>query len=190
MHRAIFVAMAVFCSGLYAADAPGPVTFNTYTYDVHGGTVFDIENELHDKSPLVVHGRHMHGKTHWEIHYHYHWKMDGDQCVLDEFDATLNVDTFLPQWVRPQHPNPMLAHDWDRYIAALRMHERGHAEVGEDAREVLVTRAKAMGPAPTCDVIKKQVIDLVAEVVDAHRKVDAMYDDKTDHGRTQGAHFP
>jgi predicted secreted Zn-dependent protease len=182
----MFIAMATFCLRSHAADAA--LTVNTY--DVRGSTVNEIASDLNRNSPLVVQGRRMQGRTEWNIQTSYHWRTDGHSCVLDQFDATLKVEMILPHWIPPRRPSPQLLQQWERYIAALRKHEDGHLEIGEDAQQEMLVRAKSLGPAPDCDLLAQRIDDLVAAVIDAHHKLELEYDDKTNHGETQGAHFP
>lgn len=188
MRKAMFMLAAVLCPGLHAADETAAPTVKTY--DVYGSTANEIADDLNEKSPLVEHGRHLHGVTEWRVQTSYRWWTDGHQCTLTSFDATLKVEMTLPHWNSPRHPSPTLRQQWERYSAALRKHEDGHAEVGEDARRQILARANALGPMPDCHVLVQKINDLVTEVIDAHRQMDIDYDAKTDHGLLQGAHFP
>lgn len=185
----MFMAVTIFCSGLQATtDATEPLTI--HTYDVHGSTVNEIASDLNRNSPLILQGRRMQGVTEWKIQTSYRWRIDENRCVLDQFDATLKVEMTLPHWVQPKRPSPQLVQQWERYIAALRTHENGHFEIGEDAQQEMSTRAKSLGPAADCQILAQQINDLIAAVVDAHHRLEVEYDDKTNHGETQGAHFP
>jgi predicted secreted Zn-dependent protease len=188
MRKAILAAAVMFCSGLHAADIAEDTS--VHTYDVYGSTVKEIADDLYQKSPLIEQGRHMQGFTEWKIQTLYNWQTDGHRCLLEKFDASLKVEMTLPNWVPPKHPAPQLVQQWERYIAALRKHEAGHAEVGEDAQQDLLARARSLGPVPSCEILTKQVNDLVAAVIDAHHKLEIDYDFRTNHGETQGAHFP
>ncbi|WP_281850823.1 DUF922 domain-containing protein [Dyella sp. GSA-30] len=188
MRKAMFMAAAIFCSGLHATDATEPLTI--HTYDVHGSTVNEIARDLDRNSPLILQGRRMQGVTEWKIQTAYRWRIDGSRCVLEQFDATLKVDMTLPHWVQPKRPSPQLVQQWERYIAALRTHENGHFEIGEDAQQEMLARAKSLGPAADCQILAQQINDLIAAVIDAHHRLELEYDDKTNHGETQGAHFP
>lgn len=188
MRKAMFMAVAIFCSSLHATDTAVPLTVTTY--DVHGETANEIADDLNRNSPLVQQGRRMQGKTEWKIQTSYHWRIDGSRCVLDQFNAILRVEMILPHWVQPRRPSPQLVRQWDRYIAALRKHEDGHFEIGEDAQQEMLTRARSLGSAADCQILAQQIDDLVAAVIDAHHQLEVEYDDKTNHGETQGAHFP
>lgn len=182
------MAATIACSSLHATDTASSLTVNTY--DVYGETVRDIQSDLDKKSPLVDQGRRLQGKTEWRIQTSYKWRIEDDRCVLDQFDATLKVDMTLPHWVQPRHPSPQLQQQWQRYSAALRKHEEGHREIGEDAQQAMLAQARSLGSAGDCDLLAQQINDLVATVIDAHHKLELEYDAKTNHGETQGAHFP
>ena len=169
-------------------DTAAPLTI--HTYDVHGSTVNEIVSDLDRNSPVVQQGRRMQGNTEWRIQTSYHWRIDENRCVLEQFNATLKVDMTLPHWVQPKRSSPQLVQQWERYSAALRKHENGHLEIGEDAQQEMLTRAKSLGSAADCQILAQQIDDLVAAVIDAHHKLEVDYDDKTNHGETQGAHFP
>lgn len=188
LRKAMFMAVALACSGLHAADMTGPLTVNTY--DVHGTTVNEIASDLDRNSPIVQDGRRLQGSTEWKIQTSYRWRIEGSRCVLDRFDATLKVEMILPHWVQPRRPPAQLLQQWSRYSAALRKHEDGHFEIGEDAQQEMLARAKSLGSAADCDILAQEIDDLVAAVIDAHHKLELDYDTKTHHGETQGAHFP
>ncbi len=187
LRRVAFMGLMAFCAGTHAENAAGALTVTTY--DVHGATAEAIADGMKRNGPLD-HGHRVDGYTLWRIATSYGWRFDSRQCALTRFDATLTVEMTLPRWVPSGHPPAALQQRWERFSAALRTHEDGHAAIGRDARKQILERARALAPAADCKALVQHIDDLVDEVMKSHRQMDADYDDRTNHGQSQGAVFP
>lgn len=179
--------LMAFSAGPHAEDATGSLTVTTY--DVHGATADAIADDMKRSGPLD-HGHRVDGYTRWRIDTSYDWRFDPRQCKLTRFDATLSIGMTLPHWIPTGHPPTKLQRRWERFSAALRTHEDGHAAIGRDARQQIVDRARALGPEADCKALVQHINDLVADVIKSHRQMDADYDARTNHGESQGAVFP
>jgi hypothetical protein len=69
--------------------------------------------------------------------------------------------------------------EWRRYIAALKVHEKGHVDINKQKTEDLMERFIGK----TWNEIKEQIAKLNVNIKDAHD----IYDIATDNGATQGA---
>ncbi|HEU4670109.1 MAG TPA: DUF922 domain-containing protein [Dyella sp.] len=187
LRKVAFMVLMACCTGAHAEDAAGSLTVTTY--DVHGATADAIADDMARSGPLD-HGHRVDGYTRWRIQTSYAWRFDPRECRLTRFDATLGIAMTLPQWVPTGHPSASLRRRWERFSAALRTHEDGHAAIGRDARQQILDRARALGPESDCKALVQRVDDLVADVMKSHRQMDVDYDARTNHGETQGAVFP
>jgi predicted secreted Zn-dependent protease len=79
-----------------------------------------------------------------------------------------------------------LVAEWDRYRAALAVHERGHRLITY-AGAGRVIRAIRDVPAQSCAFIRDAVQRTVEPLLTEIRSEDAQYDTETRHGATQGA---
>jgi predicted secreted Zn-dependent protease len=95
----------------------------------------------------------------------------------------------LPNWIDEAKAEPGLRARWDRFVAALKLHEEGHFDHGRQFGSELERSLAMLGAQNSCntlDVLTHQHYDALLE---KYRAIDMEYDATTDHGRTQGAIF-
>ena len=68
-------------------------------------------------------------------------------CSIKDATVTVNAQVLLPRWTPPTDPEPGLAAEWARFIAALETHESGHKDISAKAGHDIAERsAFADGP--------------------------------------------
>lgn len=91
-------------------------------------------------------------------------------------DCTVSVDVTYtyPEWVDRDDADQEVIDSWDEMMDSLKTHELGHAENGMNAAQEV---EEANCSADSQDIVAKWA------------NQDKIYDDETNHGYTQGAHF-
>ena len=130
------------------------------------------------------------GQTDWHIEWRACFEPQGTRCRIGGVLSTVHVTYTLPRWAdRDAAPAP-LQDRWDRYLASLATHEKGHGAVAQDVagliEQALVGRVAEMG----CEALHAQSTRIVDEVMQRGEALQRAYDRATDHGSTQGAQFP
>jgi predicted secreted Zn-dependent protease len=150
-------------------------------YDVSGATEREIRDQLNMMSITDENGYQGDAITTWEIH----WNWDGygsESCDLRSVTATYDIHVKLPRWTPPQSASPELIAKWNSYMLALVEHEKAHVDnVVANLPYVINAIRQA-----TCTTAETQAQAVLAGI----RKNDLDYDERTNHGGTQGAIFP
>lgn len=149
-------------------------------YDVGGHDVGAIRASLNAHRPVdPSDGMHVDGKTQW----HLSWRLLSDSQGCRSIGApTFSATVDFPRLIDEGAVSPAIRARWDRYSAALRAHEAGHARYAYEhlgaVQSALVGKSCEEANAAGLAAIK---------VASEH---DAVYDRETKHGATQGAVFP
>jgi predicted secreted Zn-dependent protease len=164
--------------GLY--DGPANVEFRYY--DVSGKTVAQIRSSGMRLSPRdPVSGKPFAGLTQWHLEWDAPDGPDG-RCRLDRAEVTLDVIITLPRLTATGGVPPTVLRRWSRFITALKAHEATHARIAHEGREAMlraIQRADC-ATAPAAAAAAAAALD----------RWSAAYDEATEHGLTEGVHFP
>ena len=149
-------------------------------YPVTGNTAAEVRAQLDATGPVDDHGTRRDGLTHWEIR----WQLPaGDgTCRADTVQVDAQVVVTLPDWRAPDGVDPVLRRQWEWYLHALAAHEQGHVDV---VRQALPDVRNALVAAACTDLngAGRREVERVRSLQDA-------YDERTGHGRRDGATFP
>lgn len=166
-------------------------------YDVTGRDPRALLLDLQRRGPRIGKRRHF-GRTRWtarwEIEYARPVRSDGTEapgraCHMRRADVHLDVEVTLPRWNAPPAAPAALQHSWSSFIDALAFHEREHQESIVSAGR-RATRALERMQAPTCAALKEKANARARQIIEESRAYNRHYDERTGHGRTQGARWP
>ncbi len=145
-------------------------------YQIRGSTETDLAKEIQSKGPNGYAGY-----TNWYIRWG--WPGFGhEECDLSKAWITAKVSVTLPEWNPPAGVSTDLINNWMEFSQALYRHEMGH--VGNITGSLpRIQKAIQGSDCITADSAANAVLDKM-------RGWDVQYDDRTDHGRTEGAIFP
>lgn len=161
-----------------AGSAPRGVALSYY--DIQGN---DFETLL---AALNATGG-FHAKAEWKLSYAYTPKRAGRACSANPVTTQLELTMTMPRWNPPPGASPALFARWQRYTAALRKHEDGHLDIGRAFEDELKRSLAVI--SERCEKLEARVKGIFELLLEKHRALDAEYDRKTAHGRTQGAEF-
>jgi hypothetical protein len=150
-------------------------------YDVHGGTAAALRAELNALGPTDESGVRHDANTHWELHWNWPGTPDGS-CGVARAVVTHSVVVTFPRWLPAGSVDAELVSHWQRYVQALSAHEQGHVDLTLALLPKLEVAIKNASCSTANDVGDALLSDARAE--------QKRYDDRTGHGRTQGAVFP
>ncbi len=150
-------------------------------YDVTGTSAAEIRASMDALGPLDGSGARNDAFTTWNIDWT--WPLNPDSsCILSSATISTTIAVTFPRWLPPTGASPPLIERWNTYQGALVTHESGHVSfVVTTAADVLAAIKGA-----TCDTAEAAAQAVVLRI----RQHDADYDAETNHGTTQGAHFP
>jgi predicted secreted Zn-dependent protease len=160
-----------------------PNIIRTDYYKVRGITAEALLASMKANQPSTNHA-----STEWRIDWDYEYLIKPDECILRSFSTRVRVRYTLPQWVDSQRADKALQGEWKRYLGALGLHESGHAGFGIAAAKEMVRLVNSTEwRAPDRKELKARIDEACKETIREYRAREAAYDEKTDHGRTQGA---
>jgi predicted secreted Zn-dependent protease len=173
-----------------APDQSLKVTVRSVYYQIDGANADQLRAQLDKLGPLDESGQHFAAKTDGNLSWTWSYSEGGGQCSLHDISAELEIIFTLPRWTPPAEAPADLVDKWNKFTAALQVHENGHKEINIKAASDFVANAKTLPAYPTCDELKQALNKAGQGVIDRTRQENIAYDNQTQHGRTQGAVFP
>lgn len=198
MKRALLILALCLCGVLSAEDRPGgklTAKRETQFYKIHGRTARDLRKAMDAQGPLSPDGKtRFDGRTDWMLNWTYKWdaKLAKQAGIyrLSEWTVDVKSTITLPRWVEAEAANPLERRRWLVYMARLELHEHGHAKLAEAAGDAVNKAFANLKVYPTSKELKEAVRLKAQAVLNLHRAMELEYDQKTDHGKKQGARFP
>ena len=155
-------------------------------YTVQGDSIAKLTAELNEKGPLD-HGEKFHAKTDRQIHWHYRYERKGGGFAITTLTVTADIDCLLPRRTVPANQPDNLAAQWERYMAALTLHEHGHGQNAIDHAKALYATLRAHRVFATSQALEEFIRAEGDKCIADANAYDVEYDRKTKHGATQGA---
>ncbi len=157
-------------------------------YDISGTTLAELNAEARRSGPVSkASGARVWGMCTWRVTWTYSRTGGEGKCAVDKFTITVGAIIDLPRWTNRDAAPGNVQGSWDRFAAALRLHEDGHKDIGVRAGNDLAGRLRALPPEKSCAELDRKVTALGDRVLSEYRLLDEAYDRSTDHGATQGA---
>ena len=170
-------------SGVKQADVEGRMTgrvpaiqyYELYSRDWQG-----MRQEIDQKSRQGFHGF-----ASWKVNYTYRWNRLADgQCAISGVVPTFEGEIRIPNWVPGPNVSAAQRDAWQRYFAALKVHEEGHIAHGKQLASALAQLSGLRIDCSAADTTIKQRADALLK---QYQAADVEYDRTTNHGAAQGA---
>ena len=101
----------------------------------------------------------------------------------------LNLIYTYPKWTAPSGSTPELAEKWNTFIAALIVHEQGHAQIEVQRAAIVMQELQKLPAYATCEGFD-EAWQAKARALDAQTtQIEMQYDGDTQSGKTQGVIF-
>lgn len=158
-------------------------------YDVSGNSAAELRQQMNAKGPLDG-GKRFDAHTEWHVKWNYRYRPTASGCELASVNVSLSGTILMPRWVYANDVSNTLIEKWDRYLAALRLHEEGHYAHGASAAKEMEALGESFHGSGDCPAMVSEFNTRAQGIIDKYKAQDVAYDRETDHGRTQGAQFP
>ena len=178
---------------LLLAAAPVVADRNDFSVDyftVTGTTARALSAEIDAKGPVGEDGRRSDGYTHWAMSWTFGFDSNDAGCTASRVVVDLDIHMTLPRWSAPPGTDAELLSRWNRYLAALRIHEDGHRNRAEAAARDMRQALLQEGTAPDCDALRNRLDSRANALLDDLRKRQKAYDRDTAFGLKQGVIRP
>lgn len=151
-------------------------------YPVTGNSPRGVRESMNRSRPTDTDGERFDGYTSWR--YSTRWQTNAQgRCDPASAQVVVAITITLPDLTSRDRLSARERARWDRYLAALALHEGNHARIGLDGAEAM---RNAMRGAPNCETMRAASQQVDRMVAEANRA----YDGQTRHGRTEGAVYP
>jgi len=164
------------------------VDARTEPYDIEGGTRQALRVSLDRRRPEDADGVHFDAVTTWYVRWRFTYAPSGERCRMTSVRTGVEIRYALPRWRDPEAGGAGLRDRWQRYLAALRTHERGHGDLAVRAANAIQTTLAALHD-PSCEALHRDADAAGQRILEQHRQRERAYDRETDHGRERGARF-
>ncbi|MGQ0510078.1 MAG: DUF922 domain-containing protein [Betaproteobacteria bacterium] len=173
--------IALLVAGFLLAVPHALAQVHVNYYEVQGSDFNSLLGALNARGAF-------HGRADWKLSYRYQTRMAAGGCGVSSLTTDLDLQMILPRWSPPAGVKGDLVSRWERYMAALRLHEEGHLDHGRGAEKEFIALATAM-TASDCASLDRALRDRFSKLIADYQARDRDYDKRTEHGRTQGAWF-
>ena len=165
----------------FGADS---LSVRTNYYAVTGATVQEIRSDIARKRPWK---QEVDGFTAWKIDWFYRTEATDSECRLQSFEVKTDVTVTVPRWTPPADVDPETKRSWTTYINGLLAHEDGHKRIALAAATEVRNRLQRLNSAASCDALDAHVKHEATHAIDEFKKREKTYDERTEHGRKDGA---
>ena len=178
--------------GLLRPDAHGvrdDVSVVLKSYPVTGSTADALlDDETGLRASARAAGLDYIARVDWRVTWRFDLETSRGLCRADDVSTRLRVTYRLPDWQPEADVSDALAADWAGFERDLWTHEYGHALIGYRTKQDIQTALSETALAdPDCGEVSR-TLNALGKAITA-RGLDADYDARTAHGRTQGATF-
>lgn len=181
--RIVFV-----CLLMLSTHAKGEVAVNIdhEFYPVKVAKASELLTELNRLSPIREGGDIFHGVTDAHISWRFWWNEENGKCRIDRVTTTVDIKHTLPR-LESADPESGLMSIWNKWYPALIEHEKGHAITAIQIAHEIDASILLLPEYQSCKALTRDANETGHRLLDKLRQMDREYDEKTDHGKTQGA---
>ena len=147
-----------FGLGSWSAVAQNTVVRKTNYYAMTGSSIRDIHESLRQTRPWKDKSE-RDGSTEWYVRWHAEYTSAGGTCRCSSFTTTTTITITLPKWIAPTNTAAEVRAAWAKYVAALEVHEEGHADLAIAAAAEMHKRVGAISNDLDCNTLRTTVQD-------------------------------
>jgi predicted secreted Zn-dependent protease len=159
-------------------------------YEITGSAEKDLREQMTRRGIAWSDGKKYDSVTSWRVEWGYEHDRSMQSCGAEAFQASVEITTRYPRWIRTGDAPRELVDKWEGYLANLVLHEEGHRDMLVEAIEDITRSVARMPGAPNCAELDRLVRSLCHERMAKLNDEAKEYDVATLHGSVQGAVFP
>jgi predicted secreted Zn-dependent protease len=143
-----------------------------------------VKQALNNATPYQADGVLMHASTEWNVTWDYWFDERGGGCRIDRVDIRMRVDVGLP---RLRSSDQYAQRQFNQYLSALQRHEQTHVQISRNGAYAIERALLQLRPARFCDQLESDAESAAQRAVEVLRAQHSHYDQRTNHGGTEGA---
>ena len=164
------------------------ISYTTDYYDVSGLTKDEIwASQTRARRDTFLEGHP--AVTIAKVDINFKTRQFGGKCkaTMIKFDVSLTY--VYPRLTSLPDVSPGIAADWNRFVAALKVHEEGHAKIEVERAGLMLEELQKIPAYATCEEFNRVWRAKANAFALETKQVEAAYDRDTQSGKTQGAVF-
>jgi predicted secreted Zn-dependent protease len=179
--------LLLFLSPAGLAFANPAIKFSTTYYDIVGHTVSELAKQMDLLGPKDEGGAgNGAADTLWAVDTQWTDRYGASYCRAVGARVSATIRYRFPRWTNEGDADATMRAEWERFMAALRTHEAGHAQHGEDAARAVEKALLALPGGASCEAVDAEAAAVTNRIIDSYQALDVEYDRVTQHGIVQG----
>jgi predicted secreted Zn-dependent protease len=174
--------LLVSLSQVAGAEVSESVDFIYYDAPVSSGQ--SLLDALNGASKIRQNGRTYHGYTKWNVRWNFWWREGRNNCRITRVKTTVASTITMPRIIGGTNAQKR---EFERFSAALKEHELGHAAIGKEAADAIDRAIRALPEMQDCGALERAANGKGNELIREYQEKEKRYDADTRHGREQGA---
>lgn len=159
----------------------------TTDYPVTGASVGELRMSIATRARLAADRTMYGGFTAWNLNWRYATSRSAPGgCRPNGVTVYLDLSTRYPVWEDSSAAPARVREEWNRYMTALKVHEGNHAAIAINGANRLASELRDL-VSPICSSLQSDAQRLVNKAVRSIRTENDQYDERTQHGATEGA---
>lgn len=162
-----------------------PLVNTSYTYYVvTPQSPFDIISRLNSATPIQEHGEPFHAYTDSYVKWRFQWMTRDGYCAISEVDVSVDIRFTLPELgAAPRDVKDI----WNKWYPKLLRHENNHKQHAVEIAKEIERGITRLPKEKNCKLLEKKANNLGHRLLKRLRQMDRLYDERTNHGETEGA---
>lgn len=165
------------------AQAIEEVTFKYYEFFPRGPND-NLQRLIWNASLLQRDGQTFAGRADWRIYVKYYLRMERGRCSISYHDVRVTATVTLPKMVGGTSDQKTR---FSQYLSRLTQHELKHVSITKVHANNLYNRLSIASSEANCQLLREKISTLTNEYIGYARAENKGYDERTRHGRTEGA---
>lgn len=178
--------ISIILALLFSAAAESQALVNTrhIYYAVTPTSPHDILSSLNSATPIRENGEPFHAYTDSFVEWKFRWKAKNGYCSISSVSVTADITFTLPKLgSAPSHVKCI----WHSWYPNLLRHENNHKGHAIAIAEEIETGIANLPIEKSCALLTKNANALGHRLLERLRQMDKSYDQRTNHGETEGA---
>jgi predicted secreted Zn-dependent protease len=159
---------------------------DTQYYDITGSTIPELIDQMGLYGPEDMDGIRHQANADWYVNWIYTSQQHITSCTTGPMTIETSVTYHFPNWTNRPSEQTKLRTTWDDYMIKLHTHEEKHQATAVECGKEELTFFTTLPDFPTCEKLDAYIHDKANRILEACHKQDTVYDEQTDHGRTEG----
>ena len=181
--RKIIIIILVLLFSTVAESHPLVNTKYTY-YAVAPTSLHDILSSLNSATPVWENGEPFHAYTDSFVQRGFRWKTKNGYCSIFNVNVTVDITFTLPKLGAGPSAVKNIWHNWYPNVLRHENNHKGHAiAIAKDIERGIASLPKEKN----CDSLERNANTLGYRLLERLRQLDKSYDQRTNHGETEGA---